>query len=108
MHWIQYKGSVRISVCLVVLGMAIAPPSHKGAHGASCSGNEGNNVFSQTVDPIRTKFVMEHEVNEFTWDFARHLDPSTPIYPQIRHSIEKIIIKNKQAVNVEIDIKNSV
>ena len=29
--------------------------------------------LSETTDPIQSKFAMEHEVDEFYWDFARRL-----------------------------------
>ena len=32
-------------------------------------------LLSETTGPIRFKFATEHEVYEFNWDFARHLDP---------------------------------
>ena len=32
-------------------------------------------LLSNTTDPIRSRFAMDHEVDEYYRDFARHLDP---------------------------------
>ena len=46
----------------------------------------------QTTGANRTKFTMEHQVDEFYWDFAHDLGPplwAISVYPQIRYFLQK-------------------
>ena len=69
--------------------------------------NEHKNVFSQNADPMRTKFAMEHEIDDFNLrDFARHLEPLSGACCNLSANPTfslKILYSKTKAVNTEID-----
>ena len=71
----------------------------RSSEGVFYFGNDHRNVSSRATRPMRTKFAMENEVDEFYLHFARHLNP--PLLELVDNLFPKFDILTQVTVNIK-------
>ena len=114
MRWIWYGVFWSMSRCFVVLDNRGGLGPGKWAERSSFILAMNTETFSPNLlDQCGPSVLLEHEVDDFYWYFARHLDPallraSGQFIPKSDIFFKNLIVRNLQAMNAEIDIGNPV